>query len=890
MIRLKFQIDYYTTWGQQVCICGSIPEMGNFNENKALVLSPTGDNKWLTELTVSDTASVEYYYFIREGGGTVERREWGENRVIPLSDGKLFEIEDHWKDKPYHHYLYSSVFTESVFARENNKFVVDYKSGSVLLNVLCPYVGKDESLVLSGEGKSLGNWQLERALPLKQVATGEWQILINTAKVDLPAAYKFVIIRNADKKAVRWEDGENRLIHAPEDKKAVKVEAGILFRYAFYTYKGTGVSIPVFSLRSDESYGIGDFLDLKKMIDWAAITGHQIIQVLPINDTTTTKTWRDSYPYSAISIYALHPIYLSFSDFPLTDKTKQAAYLREAKKLNALQNLDYEKVLNLKMRYYRDLFNQDHERVFASEAYLSFCEKNKHWLFPYSCYCYLRDRHNTARFNDWGEFAVYDKSRLEHLLQRDAEAKTETGFNNFIQFLLHEQLSGVKEYAHLKGVALKGDIPIGIDRDSVDAWTNAHLFNMDTQTGAPPDDFSITGQNWGFPTYNWRAMEREDYQWWQTRFTKMADYFDAYRIDHILGFFRIWEIPEEAVQGLLGHFSPALPYYAEEIMRAGIPFDEERMTKPFIHEDFLPDFFGEYAAEAKEMYLSVSGWQRFQLKSFCDTQAKIKNIFEEKTDEKSIRLKNGLLGLSAEVLFLRDRIEHYKFHPRITAQYTYSYRYLNDHAKNAFNALYNDFYYRKHNYFWREQAMKKLPKLINSTSMMVCGEDLGMVPDCVPSVMNELQILSLEIQRMPKNPNTLFTDLAQLPYLSVCTTSTHDMSPIRAWWQENKELTQRYYNSVLGREGAAPGECSPELCREILQKHLASSAMWVILPWQDWMSIDGDLRNPDADAERINIPANPEHYWQYRMHISLDDLLKMDDLNAKIGELSRRAQ
>jgi 4-alpha-glucanotransferase len=437
---------------------------------------------------------------------------------------------------------------------------------------------------------------------------------------------------------------------------------------------------------------------------------------------------------------------------------------------------------------------------------------------------------------------------------------------------------------------MKGDIPIGISRNSIDAWVAPDLYHMDTQSGAPPDDFSLFGQNWGFPTYNWQIMAHDGYAWWVTRFRKMADYFDAYRIDHILGFFRIWEIPLEAVQGSLGHFRPALPFGKEEINRAGIPFDEERMLEPFIHERFLEDIFAEYTGEVKEKYLEAAGWQQFKLKSHCDTQRKIKQLFDSKKDDKSRQICDGLMSLCADVLFVRDSQDHHRFHPRITAQYTYSYRYLDSHVKEAFNRLYDEFFYSRNNSFWREEAMKKLPALISSTNMMVCGEDLGMVPDCVPSVMQELQMLSLEIERMPKNPHITFTDLQRLPYLSVCTTSTHDMSPLRLWWTENQELTQRYYNEVLCREGVAPAECDAAICRQIIENHLRSSAMWVILPLQDWLSIDDKLCNPDIASERINVPANPEHYWRYRMHLSLDDLLKETLFNEKVKSLSRRGE
>jgi len=892
IIRIKFNIEYYTRWGQQVCICGSIPELGKGDENKALELSTADGHNWGAQITLKKTKAIEYYYFIREGETTV-RREWGKCRMLKTGNKKAFSIKDHWKDKPAHQYLYSSVFIESVFAHKKNDFTSTYKNGNILLNVLCPYVEKNMQPVISGESEELGNWDLAKALPLTYVGEGEWEIVLDADKIHPPTDYKFVIIDASTKKAIRWEDGDNRILNFPNFQKEEKdevmyIEMAISFRYAYYVWKGCGVAIPVFSLRSDESYGIGDFNDLKKMIDWAATTGQHIVQLLPINDTTTTKTWRDSYPYSAISVFALHPIYLGLNDFPLKDSQKQAAYLSEAKKLNDLKSVDYEKALHLKLKYCRDLFDQEVENILNSAAYIAFCKENESWLFPYCCFCYLRDKNNTTHFEEWGEFAHYDKAQLRHMLKKDKTAKQETDFYGFMQYLLHCQLSEVKEYAHKKGVALKGDIPIGVNRHSVDVWTNPELFNLDAQMGAPPDAFSVFGQNWGFPTYNWHAMEKENYAWWKRRFQKMAYYFDAYRIDHILGFFRIWEIPIDAVQGLLGQFSPALPYTPEELVAAGIPFDEERMVKPFIHENFLPVLFGTYTKEVIRLYLDSIEKERYQLKPFCNTQVKIKNLFKDKTDVKNNRIRKGLMELCTEVLFVKDRMEQNKFHPRIAAQFTYSYRYLDDSVKQAFNRLYDDFFYNKHNEFWREQAMKKLPPLISTTSMMACGEDLGMVPQCVPTVMQELQILSLEIQRMPKTPFVLFADLNHLPYLSVCTTSTHDMSPIRAWWEENKELTQYYYNHVLGHEGEAPDECTPQLCREILELHLQSSSLWVIIPWQDWMAIDGNLRYPDPYAERINIPANPKHYWRYRMHIPLDNLLKEDHLNTVIKEMARR--
>lgn len=886
MAVLTFQLDYHTAWGQQVCICGSTPELGNFNESDALVLSTDG-SKWFADINISESKEISYYYLICQGSSVV-RREWGSHRKIHIvKSKKQFIIQDLWKSKPYHSYLYTSVFSDTIFRHTKNTLPPRYYTQSVLLNVICPYVNRDQVLCISGDCDELGNWNLSKAPKLTPIENGVWQIVLNAKKLPDNANYKFVIVDKATNEAVYWEDRENRTLNSNNAHKddTVLAEMALQFHYNNFKFKGIGTSIPVFSLRTNDSFGIGDFADLRKMVDWADITGQHLIQLLPVNDTTTTKTWRDSYPYSAISINALHPIYLGCNDYPLKDKKSYKLYIKEAEKLNALTEIDYEKVLELKESYSRELFNQDGPKTLLSDEYREFYNKNRYWLFAYACYCYLRNKNQSANFREWGRYKVYNEEALSLMIEETAEAKSEVQYFCFVQYLLHKQFSEVKDYAHNKGVSLKGDIPIGIDRNSIDAWTVPHLFNMDTQTGAPPDDFSYFGQNWGFPTYNWKAIEEDGYLWWINRFRKMSDYFDAYRIDHILGFFRIWEIPLNSVQGLLGYFNPALPYWAEEINNEGIPFDQQRMAEPFIHEHFLQDIFGEYAQEVKEEYLEISGWQLFKLKPICNTQQKIKDLFADKDDNKSQLLREGLYSLCNEVLFVRDPHDQHRFHPRITAQYTYSYKYLDDTVKDAFNRLYDRFYFQKHNYFWREQAMKKLPPLINSTDMMVCGEDLGMVPDCVPSVMDELQILSLEIERMPKSMSTKFTNLNQLPYLSVCTTSTHDMSPIRLWWTENRDVTQQYYNEVLQMEGEAPAECSTDLCKKIIENHLNSNAMWVILPWQDWMSIDETLRNSDINAERINVPANPENYWRYRMHISLEQLLTETDLNNTIKSL-----
>ena len=439
----------------------------------------------------------------------------------------------------------------------------------------------------------------------------------------------------------------------------------------------------------------------------------------------------------------------------------------------------------------------------------------------------------------------------------------------------------VRDYAHSKGVAIKGDIPIGISRTSVDAWISPRLFNMDCQAGAPPDDFSVLGQNWGFPTYNWEEMNKDGFAWWKARFRKMSEYFDAYRIDHVLGFFRIWQIPMDAVHGLLGLFNPALPYTPDEL-RYNYDFwiDVDLQTTPYIMDYFLMDFFGEYTEEVRNTFLYSVSYGRYKLKPEFDTQRKVVDYFATlEKSEKNQRICDGLLGLIDDVLFVEDPIEKGKYHPRISAQFTYIYRSLNEYERWCYDRLYNDFFYHRHNDFWYGKAMWKLPPLIEATDMLVCAEDLGMIPDCVPAVMSALQISSLEIQRMPKDPKAEFGNTYTYPYLSVCTTSTHDMGGIRQWWEEDREKTQHFFNNMLHEGGEAPFYAEPWVCDKIITLHLNSPAMLAIIPLQDFLSIDGNIRRENPLEEQINVPANPRHYWRYRMHLTMEQLMASDEYN-----------
>ncbi|MCM1503184.1 MAG: 4-alpha-glucanotransferase [Bacteroidales bacterium] len=614
-----------------------------------------------------------------------------------------------------------------------------------------------------------------------------------------------------------------------------------------------GTAIPVFSLRSEDGFGTGEFLDLKKMVDWAEITGQSVIQLLPVNDTTMTGTWRDSYPYNANSTFALHPQYMHL---PSAGVKVDEEYKALQKELNTLPYVDYERVNREKARLLKKAFEKNWGEVSSSAGYQGFIEENSTWLFPYAAYRILTERFGTPEFRKWGNYAVYDAAKVECFCRNN---QSDVDFHCFVQYHLHIQLLEIREYAHGHGVILKGDLPIGISRTSVDAWLYPELFHLDSQAGAPPDAFAADGQNWGFPTYDWDRMEEDGYAWWKARLGKMSEYFEAFRIDHILGFFRIWEIPLPCRSGLMGHFSPALPYSSAELRDMGFGdflVSGVRATVPGYDERTADGVTGELLDVSAD---AIS----------CDNLD---------------RVENSLAGAMPDddCLFIEDHRRKGYWHPRICAQSTHRYAAMDSWHRDAYDRLYEDFFYHRHNSFWKESALRKLSDLLASTGMIACGEDLGMIPGCVPETMQELQILSLEIQRMPKSMGVTFADPAAYPYYSVCTTSTHDMNPLRAWWEEDRALTMRFFNEVLGFEGEAPLTCEPWVCRQIVEQHLNSPAMFTVLPLQDWLSTDGLLRAEDPAAERINVPANPRHYWRYRMHLTLESLVAQAGFNGML--------
>ena len=871
-MTVQFNIEYKAMFGEQIVVNIQTEE----GELK-LPLETTDGERWACDWCVESPEKSYTYYYSVEREGRAVKTEWlmiKHQLDVNAKKAAVYTLYDHWKAMPEDAYLYSSAFTDCINHQAPQEMKPETGSKIVRLIVRAPQLRDGDRLGVLGADKVLGAWDVQKILPMTQHTYNEWVADIDATHLEGGhLEFKFVAFRNA-KNNLLWESCMNRTIDLPELKagELVSYELDQAF-FALYNRKLAGTLVPVFSLRTRKSAGIGDFGDLKTMIDFVASTGQKVLQLLPINDTTITHTWTDSYPYSCISVFAIHPQYANLHALPeLKDAKARAEAEKTRAELNALDKIDYEKVNDFKINYLRQIFSQEGEKMMKTAEYKAFFQDTELWLVPYAQYSYLRDKNGTADFNQWPDHQVWDETERKALADPKTAAYKNVAFFYFVQFVLDRQMQEAHEHAKAKGVILKGDIPIGVNRNSCDVWMEPKYFNLNGQAGAPPDDFSANGQNWGFPTYNWFEMLKDGCQWWNRRFQNMARYFDAYRIDHVLGFFRIWEIPVSSVHGLLGQFAPALAMSREEIESYGLHFQDDRFTRPFITDWVLDRVFHERAGEVKEKYLDRLDDERYQMKPEVDTQRKVEALFADVTDEKELWLRDGLYALISDVLFVRDHTNPGVFHPRISAQLDFIYESLYDNDKAAFNRLYNDYFYRRNNQFWYQEAMKKLPKLVQATRMLVCAEDLGMVPDCVPWVMDELKILSLELQSMPKDPSVKFGHLSRNPYRSVCTISSHDMPTLRMWWDENIQRTQEYYNTMLYRQGPAPHPLPGWLASDIISRHLTSPSMLCILSIQDWLATDETLRLPDADAERINIPANPKHYWRYRMHLNIEDL------------------
>lgn len=453
-------------------------------------------------------------------------------------------------------------------------------------------------------------------------------------------------------------------------------------------------------------------------------------------------------------------------------------------------------------------------------------------------------------------------------------------------------------------------------------------------------------------------MSRDGYAWWRRRLAGLSQYFSAYRIDHILGFFRIWEMPEGTTTGLLGRFRPSVPLWRDELEAQGV-WDFDRLCEPFITEELVEEVFGEELAPLVMGVTEDVGYGRLRLVSGLHTEELICEVLGAGCEGGALRaerkggcgysasaaagglggvrstaagsatpkearpaaqgaeadagggvaaeaalwafraavpalggatraaLRRGLLQLVQNVCLLRDPDEERRFYPRILVERTQSFGALDERTQQALSNLYRSYFFERQDDLWAANARRTIPALMGATRMLVCGEDLGMLPTCCPPTLRSLGLLGLRIQRMPVGEGE-FGEPADYPYLSVCSPSCHDTTPTRAWWEEDHARAGRLWRDCLGREGEPPRRATPEVVRAVVEQHMRSPSMWAVFPLQDLYALSArHAGGVPASAETINDPTNPKHYWRLRFHVALEELLADEGWLAELRGLVR---
>lgn len=396
------------------------------------------------------TPSFDYFYIVRHENGYT-RHEWGTpHRFVRGRAAKTFEIFDRWHDQPWDKPYYSQAFTNCICKRTDLEAPLIPKTGVLNIRVSAPMVQNDEVLAIGGGCDALGNWNPAEALVMNDANFPEWEVNVEIKALDIPFEYKFIILKRDTREVVAWEGGDNRRFDiVPAQKNEVLVCAGLRFINPLAPWRGAGVAIPVFSLRSDDDFGVGEFHDLRQMVDWAVETGQKFIQLLPINDTTMTGTWVDSYPYKSNSTFALHPMYLHLPSMGrLSDQGRQDYFDNLGRELNKLADVDYERVNNAKNEFTRELFNEQGAATLESEEYKAFVAANDKWLTPYAAFCALRDINYTVEMSHWGDMAQYTPEKVAAFTESH---RNETDYYKYIQFHLDKQMREVIDYAHSKG-------------------------------------------------------------------------------------------------------------------------------------------------------------------------------------------------------------------------------------------------------------------------------------------------------------------------------------------------------------------------------------------------------------------------------------------------------
>ena len=677
----------------------------------------------------------------------------------------------------------------------------------------------------------------------------------------------------------------------------------------------TGVAVPLSALRTESSPVVGEFCSLVELADFISKAGLSVIQLLPVLDTGM-----QSSPYSSLSAFALHPMYIHLEEldefkicYEKDSEFKKTydAYLQHKKD----ERFDYDFVVKSKDSFLRKMYSlltnssgrRDGETL--KSILMAFIDEHSEWLPFYCVYKYLKYKSMQASWKEWDK--AYQKLSKTQILEmwNDESLRMELYFYAWVQLTAFRQFSRAAEYVRKLGIVLKGDLPILLNEDSCDVWSCPEVFNQKMKAGSPPDGENPTGQNWGFPCYDFPTQEKDNFSWWRLRIKLASKFFDAYRLDHIPGFFRLWTIPDGESTAEMGHTEPFAPITESQLIKAG--FSKERirwLSQPHIPtEDFIrlignPDT----TREILSMICDRIGWEELWLFKPCiKTEADIRKINIDKYGiDQSIQIEifNRLSAWWKNRTLIE--VSKNKFAPLWKYHDTRAWNSLSQQEKDILSEMFAGVS-QKQEKLWENQADKIFSALVNESKMTPCGEDLGVSIPCMEKVLDKHGILGLKVIRWCRKwdkVNQPFVSLKTYRKLSIVTTSVHDSSTMREWYDDEikhigipvekispEHFFEKYDIDSFGVDSRAVHFTSglvPNTAQLLLETFAKTSGVWFINPLQDWLYLDSKYYASDAKTERINIPGSVTTFnWTWRMPVLVEKLAENKKLIDKISQI-----
>jgi len=651
-----------------------------------------------------------------------------------------------------------------------------------------------------------------------------------------------------------------------------------------------GAAVPVGALRTKNGFGVGEFSDLADFAVLCKKMKLNLIQILPVNDTGY-----ESSPYSSLTAFGLHPLYLKIEELA-EYKTSADLVKKQLKKMKETfdgnKRFSHYLILKEKMEICRTIYNANKAEIGKSAGLSDWINKNV-WVKEYAVYRRLKELNREKSWKDWPEYKNVTPADIENLWN-DKTLRDEHFFWVWLQQSLDAQFQAAAQKISEMGILLEGDLPILMNEDSCDVWAHPDIFTQELSAGAPPDMYSPDGQNWGFPIYNWDAQEKDNYAWWRNRLSVAAKYYNAYRIDHVLGFFRIWASSHRDYSSALGRFVPYLPVTSGDFRKLG--FDKSRIkwiSQPHIPTNEIHDALrGGWGGSFSEEEFNAACDKIFS-KALVRVNSEELWLFKKSIKgEKDIDVlglhpaaRNYLLSKWKDRAFLE--YEKGRFSPIWYIRNTTAYKSLSNDEKNSLEAVLEKRRIKSEKH-WAVQGRKLLSLLVESSSMLPCAEDLGAVPECVPRVLSKLKIFGLRVTRWFRewgNEGQPYIPFENYPHLSVCTPAVHDSSTVRQWWE--READQGQFSGFIGVP-SLPKIYNPGTAKTILSKTASARSRIRVFQIQDLLHLSNKWYSENPDDERVNVPGTLSDFnWTYRLPAPINEIAKDKELINTVRELSR---